>query len=86
MLIYNLLQGKKRYSELKKAIPNITEKMLIQHLRELEADGLVARKSLPVVPPFVEYSLTKQGRELGPVLEAMVGWAMKHNKARKQPS
>jgi DNA-binding HxlR family transcriptional regulator len=83
ILIYNLLQGKMRYSELKKAIPNITEKMLIQHLRELEADGLVVRKSLPVVPPFVEYSLTKQGRELGPVLEAMVNWATKNNKAEK---
>jgi DNA-binding HxlR family transcriptional regulator len=80
LIIYNLLDGKKRYSELKKAIPNITEKMLIQHLRQLEEDQLVERKAMPVVPPHVEYKLTKQGRELGPVLQAMVDWALRNNK------
>lgn len=78
IIIYNLLSGKKRYSELKKAIPLITEKMLIQHLRELESDKLVSRKSFPVVPPYVEYTLTKSGKELEPVLKAMVGWAEKN--------
>ena len=80
LIIYNLLDGKKRYSELKKAIPNITEKMLIQHLRQLEEDQLVERKSMPVVPPHVEYKLTRRGRELTPVLEAMVHWAQRNNK------
>lgn len=80
LIIYNLLDGKKRYSELKKAIPNITEKMLIQHLRQLEEDQLIDRKSMPVVPPHVEYKLTRRGRELGPVLEAMVHWAQRNNK------
>ncbi len=51
LIIYNLLPGPKRYGELKRLIPAITEKMLIQHLKELEADQLVSRKALAVVPP-----------------------------------
>ena len=78
IIIYNLMSGTKRYSELKKLIPAITEKMLIQHLKQLEADNLVQRKAKPVIPPFVEYSLTDSGKELRPVLEAMVGWALKN--------
>lgn len=79
LIIFQLMSGTKRYGELKKAIPNISEKMLIQHLKELEADKLVDRKAMPVVPPHVEYSLTDQGKELMPVLGAMVGWANKYN-------
>jgi DNA-binding HxlR family transcriptional regulator len=78
IIIYNLMSGTKRYSELKKLIPAITEKMLIQHLKQLEADNLVYRKAKPVIPPFVEYSLTDSGKELRPVLDAMVGWALKN--------
>ena len=81
IIIYNLLSGTKRYSELKKLIPAITEKMLIQHLKQLEADNLVHRKALPVIPPFVEYSLTDSGKELRPVLDAMIGWAAKNRNA-----
>jgi DNA-binding HxlR family transcriptional regulator len=75
IIIYNLLNGTKRYSELKKLIPAITEKMLIQHLKQLEADNLVYRKAKPVIPPYVEYSLTDSGKELRQVLDAMVSWA-----------
>ncbi len=78
LIIYNLLSGPRRYSELKKLIPAITEKMLIQHLKELEADQLVCRKALAVVPPHVEYSLTPSGLELGPILQEMAGWGMKY--------
>lgn len=77
IIIYHLLAGKRRYSELKKSIPTITEKMLIQHLKELEADGLVIRKAKPVVPPFVTYELSKTGLALTPVLRAMCEWAVK---------
>jgi DNA-binding HxlR family transcriptional regulator len=80
LILYNLLSEKKRYSELKKAIPPITEKMLIQHLRELEADNLIKRVAMPVVPPHVEYSLTKTGRELAPIMNAMAKWGLKYNK------
>jgi DNA-binding HxlR family transcriptional regulator len=79
IILYHLLGGGKRYSEIKKNIPHITEKMLIQHLRELEADKLIKRKALEVIPPHVEYSLTKTGSELKPILNAMLEWGLKNN-------
>ena len=85
IIIFNLMSGTKRYSELKKLIPAITEKMLIQHLKQLEADNLVQRKAKPVIPPFVEYSLTDSGKELRQVLEAMVGWALKNREVTSVP-
>ena len=85
IIIYNLLSGTKRYSELKKLIPAITEKMLIQHLKQLEADYLVHRNALPVIPPFVEYSLTDSGKELRQVLEAMIGWALNNREKTSIP-
>ena len=74
LILWQLVNGKKRYSEIKKGIPNVTEKMLIEKLKELETDGLIHRKALPVVPPHVEYSLTENGRSLGPVLKAIAKW------------
>ena len=79
LIINQMMSGTKRYGELKKALPAITEKMLIQNLKELEADELIIRKALPVVPPHVEYSLSKSGKELNPVLLSMKKWALKHN-------
>jgi DNA-binding HxlR family transcriptional regulator len=76
IILFNLLMGTMRYNELKKAIPDITEKMLIQHLKQLEADGLVIRKAKPVVPPYVTYQLSKKGKQLRPVLYAMAQWAV----------
>ena len=76
VILFNLLTGTKRYSELKKSVPAITEKVLIQHLKQLEADGLIIRKSRPVVPPYVTYALSKQGKALRPVLYAMAEWAV----------
>ncbi|MFD2873370.1 winged helix-turn-helix transcriptional regulator [Mucilaginibacter ximonensis] len=79
IILYQLINGPKRYSELRRAIPTVTEKMLIQHLKQLEADNLVTRKAEPVVPPFVTYSLSRSGEELTPVMTAMVEWAIKDN-------
>ena len=79
LILWYLREGGQRYSELKKAIPAITEKMLIQHLKELEADELISRTARPVVPPYVEYSLTPSGEDLGPVLKSMCEWAWKYN-------
>ena len=76
IILYHLLSGSKRYSELRKAIPAITEKMLIQHLKQLEADGLLIRESKPVVPPYVTYTLSESGQDLRPVLFAMADWAI----------
>ncbi|MEJ6981526.1 helix-turn-helix domain-containing protein [Pedobacter sp. P351] len=78
LIIFNLLPGIRRYNELKKSIPAITEKMLIQHLKELEADQLIIRKAMAVVPPHVEYSLTEMGKELAPVLNEMASWGLKN--------
>ncbi|MET0274524.1 MAG: helix-turn-helix domain-containing protein [Phenylobacterium sp.] len=64
-----------RFSELERAIPAVSQKMLIQQLRELERDGLVARRVYPQVPPKVEYALTEVGQELCPALDALLEWA-----------
>ena len=74
LILYNLRTGMLRYAQLKKAIPGITEKMLIQHLRELEADNLIKRDVKPVVPPHVEYSLTPRGQSLNTLLNEMAEW------------
>lgn len=83
IILYHLMSGPKRYSEIKRAIPDITEKMLIQHLKQLQADELVNRKAEPVVPPYVVYSLTRSGQALTPVLDAMALWGMKEKKRLK---
>ncbi|WAC11525.1 winged helix-turn-helix transcriptional regulator [Dyadobacter pollutisoli] len=84
IILFHLLSGSKRYSEIKKAMPHITEKMLIQHLKQLESDNLLIREAKPVVPPFVTYTLTEAGSELEKVINAMAEWAfrdMKRNTA-----
>ena len=63
-----------RFSELERAIPAVSQKMLIQQLRELERDGIVERKVHPEVPPKVEYSLTKWGKAVCPALDALLTW------------
>jgi DNA-binding HxlR family transcriptional regulator len=80
IILFQLLSGPKRYGELKRAVAAITEKVLIQQLKQLEADGLVNRKAEPVVPPHVTYSLTKSGRALRDVLWAMANWAVADSK------
>ena len=60
-----------RTSELQKAIPKITQKMLIQQLKELQEDGIIIRTAYPVVPPKVEYSLSEKGKILKPIIDMM---------------
>lgn len=74
LILWKLLDGTQRYSELQRFVPCATAKMLTQQLRELEKDGLISRKVYPVVPPKVEYSLTSFGKTLQPVLQAMHEW------------
>ena len=64
-----------RFSELEKAIPAVSQKMLIQQLRELERDGIVTRTVHPQVPPKVEYALTKWGQAMCPALDQLLEWA-----------
>lgn len=70
--------GTMRFGEIQKAIGDISQRMLTVTLRTLEADGLVARKVYPEVPPRVEYALTSTGRSLMPHVEALIGWALEN--------
>jgi DNA-binding HxlR family transcriptional regulator len=74
LIVYQLRAGTRRFSELQRAIPEVTRQMLTQQLRQLEADGVVRRTIHPVVPPRVDYDLTPMGRELEPVLAALEKW------------
>lgn len=74
VILFHLLGGTKRFNELLRLMPGVTQRMLTRQLRELEADMIVARKVYPEVPPKVEYSLTKFGRTLEPVLKTLQGW------------
>lgn len=74
VVLWYLRKDKKRFSELKKLIPDITEKMLSLQLRALEEDGIIKRMIYPEVPPKVEYELTKFGKTLVPVLEEIAKW------------
>jgi DNA-binding HxlR family transcriptional regulator len=73
-ILWHLFQGTHRFSELRRALDGVTQKMLTQQLRELEGQGIVSRKVYPQVPPKVEYSLTLDGKTLKPVVEAMCRW------------
>jgi DNA-binding HxlR family transcriptional regulator len=75
LIIWHLgTKGTHRFNELKKLLPKITQKMLTQQLRELEADNLIIRKIYPQIPPKVEYSLTDVGESLMPILKMMCDW------------
>ena len=77
-IIFHLLDGRKRFTELARALNGVTQKMLTQQLREMERNGLVERKVFAQVPPRVEYSLTNLGVSLRPVVEAMCRWGDEH--------
>ena len=74
LVLWSLKDGKLRFNEIGKAIPDITQRMLTKQLRELEEDSLVNRKVYPEVPPKVEYSLTKKGESVVPILQALCNW------------
>lgn len=79
LIIRNLLdKGTQRFSELDRGIEGISQKMLTQQLRQLESDGIVARKVYPEVPPKVEYSLTELGNSLKIILDSMNLWGLEH--------
>lgn len=83
-ILASLLDGRRRFGDLRRHIPGITEKMLVAALRELEADGLVARTAHPQVPPQVHYALIGPGEQLRPVLHALLGWGMDYLTHRQQ--
>jgi DNA-binding HxlR family transcriptional regulator len=78
MILFFLESGTRRFGELRKLIPKTTKKMLTQQLRELERDGIIRRKIYAQVPPKVEYSLTRHGKSLQPILRSMLAWGEDH--------
>ncbi len=74
------MNGTMRFSELKRSMAGVTQKMLTQQLRDMENDGLIDRKVYPVVPPKVEYSLTDFGKSLKPVLDSLWNWGERFKK------
>ena len=73
-ILFHLLQGTRRFGELRKRLPQITPHLLSIHLRDLERAGVVSRHAYAEIPPRVEYSLTEFGRSLEPILLMMVQW------------
>jgi len=74
VILYHLLKGTLRFNEIRRKMPKVTQRMLTNQLRELEADRLLIRKVYPEVPPRVEYSLSERGRSLEPVIMALKQW------------
>ena len=79
LILFYLQSGTHRFSELNRLIPSSTKKMLTQQLRELERDAIINRKVYAQVPPRVEYSITRHGQSLRPILQLMSAWGKKHN-------
>ena len=87
VILYYLFKGPKRFNELRRFLPEVTQRMLTRQLRELEQDGIVHREIYKEVPPRVEYSLTEFGTSLGPILVQMLDWGeqyMEQIQVRKQ--
>jgi DNA-binding HxlR family transcriptional regulator len=80
VILFHLFGGQvQRFSDLEKLIPGISQKMLAQQLRQLEADGIVERKQYPQVPPKVEYRMTEWGQALCPALDSLLNWSEEKN-------
>lgn len=86
MILFYLADGTKRYNELKRLIPDITQRMLTKQLRDLETDGIIHRKVYPVIPPKVEYSLTDTGNKLKPIISALRDWGEDYLKEKNELS
>ncbi len=81
LIVRDLLQGTKRFSQLRRSVGNVSQKVLTANLRGMEAHGLVNRKVYAEVPPRVEYSLTETGRSLETVIKAMADWGRGYQQA-----
>ncbi|MDO5678793.1 MAG: winged helix-turn-helix transcriptional regulator [Pelistega sp.] len=78
VILYQLTIKTQRFNELRRLIPDVTQRMLTLQLREMEHDGLIHREVYPVVPPKVEYSLSEFGRTLLPVVQSMHDWGVSY--------
>lgn len=82
-ILWALKDEKLRFSEIRKAIPDITQRMLTKQLRNLEQDDLISRKVYAEVPPKVEYSLTEKGQSVIPIIESLSAWGEKYCGSKK---
>ncbi|MEM7799289.1 MAG: helix-turn-helix domain-containing protein [Chloroflexota bacterium] len=78
IILHHLLSETLRFNELRRQMPEVTQRMLTKQLRELEADNLIVRTVYPVVPPKVEYSISEYGNTLTPVIQALRAWGKQH--------
>ncbi len=83
LILRDLLAGTKRFGELKSSLGTISQKVLTQNLRAMEADGLVERTVYAEVPPRVEYTLTQLGKSLEPILKSMWNWGIQYKEGMK---
>ena len=79
LILYHLAHGTRRYGELRRAVGSVSDKVLIQQLKELQADGIIARLDYGEIPPKVEYSRTAFGRTLGKALVPLCEWGTKYS-------
>lgn len=90
LILFHIAGQRRRYGELRRLIPQITEKMLIQQLRELEQDDMIVRTAYPTIPPKVEYTLSEHAKTICPLLQSLCEWGKSHreylNHLHKQPS
>ena len=80
VILFHLQDGTKRFNQLRKLMPDVTQRILTKQLRELEADQIIQREVFPEVPPRVEYSLTRFGETLGPILSSLQQWGNQYLK------
>lgn len=78
MILWHLITGSKRFTELKNSITGITQKILTEQLRELESSNIISRKAYATVPPKVEYSMTKYGENLVPIINDLCDWTKQY--------
>ena len=83
VVLWHLCTGAKRYNELHRLMPKVTQHMLTKQLRELEQDGIIKREVFPEVPPRVEYSISKHGATLEPLFDCMEEWGEAHLSRRR---
>lgn len=84
VILYQLFDGPKRLSELSRLMPHVSQKVLIQQLREMESHGLLTREIYAQVPPRVDYSATELGKSLRPIIKSLCDWGRKHAEALDQ--
>ena len=78
LVLYHLFDGPKRLSELRRLAPSVSQKVLVEQLREMEAHGLISREVFREVPPRVDYSVTTLGESLAPIVAALCDWGRRH--------